>query len=66
MPRAKGGRKMARFATWALAAIPALLLAVPAWAAPAAPPTTVPEPVSMTLLATGVAGVAWAKFRRRK
>ena len=25
-----------------------------------------PEPASITLLAVGVGGVAWAKFRRRK
>jgi hypothetical protein len=29
-------------------------------------PIPVPEPTSLSLLAAGVAGVAWVKFRRRK
>jgi hypothetical protein len=29
-------------------------------------PIAVPEPSSLVLLASGIAGVAWLKFRRRK
>lgn len=31
-----------------------------------APVVQIPEPTSLALLATGIAGVAWVKFRRRK
>jgi hypothetical protein len=41
------------------------IAAMPAFAAPVAPPAA-PEPTSMALLAAGIGGVAWAKFRRRK
>ena len=30
------------------------------------PPPSVPEPTTLALLAAGIGGVAWAKFRRRK
>lgn len=36
-----------------------------AWAA-AVGPNSVPEPTSLALLAVGLGGAAWAKFRRRK
>lgn len=29
-------------------------------------PIAVPEPTSLVLLASGIAGVAWLKFRRRR
>ena len=53
---------------------PAIELAVTAaWvlsgltgAAFAAPPAPIPEPASIAILAVGVAGAAWVKFRRRK
>lgn len=35
-------------------------------AALAAPPAPIPEPASIGLLAVGVAGAAWVRFRRRK
>lgn len=60
---------MARLSTWALAAMGALLVAAQAWAGTSGGTgtnTNIPEPVSMALLATGIGGVAWAKFRRRK
>ena len=58
---------MLRLLVWTLAALSATALVGHAWAGFVNPPTTnVPEPASMALLATGVAGVAWAKFRRRK
>ena len=41
------------------------LLAVPALAGAPAPVPT-PEPASMALLAAGIGGAAWAKFRKRK
>jgi hypothetical protein len=43
-------------ALWALAAT------VPAWAGPT---VEVPEPSSMALLAVGLGGAAWIKFRNR-
>ena len=46
-------------------AIAMALVAVPALAGSVAPPAA-PEPTSMALLAAGIGGVAWAKFRRRK
>ena len=41
-----------------------VLVALPALAGVPAVPT--PEPASMALLAAGVGGVAWARFRKRK
>jgi hypothetical protein len=46
------------------AALGFALTASPALAGSIVVPT--PEPASITLLAVGVGGVAWAKFRRRK
>ena len=40
------------------------LVAMPAFAG--AVPHPAPEPASMALLAAGIGGVAWAKFRKRK
>ena len=39
------------------------LVASPALAGPT---VQVPEPASITLMAAGIAAVAWAKFRKRK
>lgn len=51
---------------WTAAALTATGLLSDAWAGVLPPPTNVPEPASMALLATGLASVALAKFRRRK
>lgn len=56
---------MVRILLWT-AALSATGLLSQGWAGIVAPPTSVPEPASMALLATGIAGVAWAKFRRRR
>ena len=38
-----------------------------AWAGDLEPPPSVaPEPTTLSLLAAGIGGLAWAKFRRRK
>lgn len=46
--------------------IAAFGLAVLSSSAFAGPTVSVPEPASITLLAVGIAGAAWAKFGRRK
>ncbi len=56
---------MQRLWLLAAAALSSTVLVSTAWAGEV-PPTPVPEPASLALLASGVAGVAWTKFRRRK
>lgn len=56
---------MSRLLGWVIA-LSATGLLSHAWAGTISVPTNVPEPASMALLATGIAGVALAKFRRRK
>jgi len=56
---------MRRFDLWILP-IAAWVLATAAGAALAGPTTDVPEPSSIALLAVGLGGAAWVKFRRRK
>lgn len=56
---------MTRIWVWAAVALSATGLVSQAWAGTPAP-TNVPEPASMALLATGIAGIALVKFRRRK
>jgi hypothetical protein len=43
----------------------ALVLLSTGYAAAGVPPTPVPEPTSLALIAAGAAAIAWAKFRRR-
>lgn len=56
-----------RFITLA-AAIAALqgLLAASARASTTLPPTDIPEPASLAVIAAGIAGLAIARYRRRK
>ena len=55
---------MHRFIGLMGAAAALTLSAMPAFAGTVVVAT--PEPASMTLLAAGIGGVAWAKFRKRK
>jgi hypothetical protein len=54
---------MTRFVGLMCAAIGMAVVALPALAGPVA---SAPEPASLSLLAVGIGGVAWAKFRKRK
>lgn len=51
---------------WAIGAILATAIAGPAWAGIVSNPVPIPEPASIALLAAGIGGVAWLKFRRRR